>query len=403
MNINEVRSHFPQLNVKVHEKPLIYLDNGASTLKCKSVIDNINTHYSSEVSNIHRGVHFFSESGTMKYEQTRKTAQKFINANFEEEIIFTKGTTDSINLVANSFCELFLNEGDEILLSTLEHHSNIVPWQIMAEKKGAKVTEIPILESGDIDLDTYKKLLNPKVKIIGLTFISNGIGTVNPIKKMIELAHSNNSKVLIDAAQAIAHTKVDVQDLDCDFLAFSGHKMYGPTGTGILYGKKDLLNQMPPYQGGGDMIDKVSFEQTTFNDLPHKFEAGTPHIAGFIALNEAFKFIESIGIEQIEAYENELLQYAQSELLKIEGLKLFGNPKHRSGVLSFEIDGAHPQDIGTLLDRQGIAVRTGHHCNQPLMSFYNVSGTTRASITLYNTKEDIDALITGLKKVKEFL
>ena len=401
-DIAKIRSEFPELTQTVHGKPLIYLDNAASTLKCQPVIDSLALHYSKEAANIHRGVHFLSESGTMKYEETRKAVQNFINAEHDYEVIFTKGTTDSINLVANSFSE-FVNEGDEIILTTLEHHSNIVPWQIMAERRGAKVIEAPINDAGEIIIEEYKKLLGPKTKLVATNHISNSLGTINPIKEMISLAHEVGAKFLVDAAQSIAHLKVDVKDLDCDFLAFSSHKIFGPTGVGILYGKEELLNQMPPYQAGGDMIDEVTFAKTTYNELPHKFEAGTPHIAGVIALKAALDYVSDIGLDTIDRIEHELLSYATEKMSKIEGLKIIGTAKNKSAVVSFIIDGAHPHDIGTLLDRQGIAVRTGHHCTQPLMKRMNVPATARASFCFYNTKEEIDFSVQAIEKTKEFL
>ncbi len=402
-DIEKIRKDFPELDRTVHGKPLIYLDNAASTLKCQPVIDALNLHYSLEAANIHRGVHYLSEAGTMKYEETRKSIQNFINAKNDFEIIFTKGTTESINLVAQSYGREFLNEGDIILLTTLEHHSNIVPWQMIAEEKGAKVIEVPINDLGEIDLDAYEKLLSDKVKIVATNHISNSLGTINPIKKMISMAHDVGAVFLVDAAQSIAHEVVDVLDLDCDFLAFSSHKMFGPTGVGILYGKEELLNKMPPYQGGGDMIDVVTFEKTTYNDLPHKFEAGTPHIAGVIALKAAIDYIQEIGLTAIKEYEEKLLNYATEQIQTIEGLKIIGTSKHKASVISFVIEGAHPHDIGTLLDRQGIAVRTGHHCTQPLMKRFNIPATARASFSIYNTVEEIDALIAGIHKTKEFL
>lgn len=402
-DVNKIRNDFPELSRTVHEKPLIYLDNAASTLKCTPVIDALNLHYSHEAANIHRGVHYLSEMGTVKYEATRACIQKFINAENDYQIIFTKGTTESLNLVASSYGRKFLKPGDQILLSTLEHHSNIVPWQMVAEEVGAEVIEIPVNDLGEIDQDAYKKLLNDKVAIVATNHISNSLGTINPIKEMIKLAHDVGAIYVVDAAQSISHEKVDVQDLDCDFLAFSSHKMFGPTGVGVLYGKEDLLNKMPPYQGGGDMIDVVTFEKTTYNDLPHKFEAGTPHIAGVIALKAAIDYIEGIGLDKIKAWEHELLVYATEKLSKIEGLTIIGTSKEKTSVISFTIDGAHPHDIGTLLDRQGIAVRTGHHCTQPLMKRFNIPATTRASFSVYNTKEEVDALVAGIIKTKEFL
>ncbi|MFT6070560.1 MAG: cysteine desulfurase/selenocysteine lyase [Bacteriovoracaceae bacterium] len=399
----QIKNDFPALKQKVNGKDLIYLDSAASALKARPVIDALHLHYEKETANVHRGVHYLSEQGTRKYEETRKTVQKFINAKKDLEVIFTKGTTDSLNLVAFSFGERYINEGDEILISTMEHHSNIVPWQLMAKRKGAKVIEVPIDDNGDIDLNAYKSLLNERVKLVSICHISNTLGTINPIKEMIKLAHEVGAKFCVDAAQSVPHMKVDVQDLDCDFLAFSGHKIYGPTGVGILYGKEEILNQMPPYQGGGAMIEKVSFLETTFNHLPEKFEAGTPAIAEVIALKDAIDYIQSIGFEEIEKNEHELLTYATERLLTIDGLKIIGTAKHKTSVISFVIKDIHPHDLGTLLDQQGIAVRTGHHCTQPLMERFNVNATIRASFSIYNTKEDVDALMAATLKSLELL
>ncbi|ATH07489.1 cysteine sulfinate desulfinase [Halobacteriovorax marinus] len=402
-DVLKIRNDFPELSRTVHDRPLIYLDNAASTLKCRPVIDALNAHYSNEAANIHRGVHYLSEMGTIKYEETRKSIQHLINARNDYEVIFTKGTTESLNLVASSYGRKFLKKGDQILLSTLEHHSNIVPWQMIAEEVGAEVIEIPVNDLGEIDLTAYKILLNEKVAIVATNHISNSLGTINPIAEMIKLAHDVGAIYVVDAAQSISHEKIDVQNLDCDFLAFSSHKMFGPTGVGVLYGKEDLLNEMPPYQGGGDMIDVVSFEKTTYNTLPHKFEAGTPHIAGVIALKAAIDYINEIGLDTIKAWEHELLEYATEQLSKIDGLKIIGTSKEKTSVISFTMEGAHPHDIGTLLDRQGIAVRTGHHCTQPLMKRFNIPATTRASFSVYNTKEEVDALVAAIIKTKEFL
>ncbi|TNE97116.1 MAG: cysteine desulfurase [Deltaproteobacteria bacterium] len=402
LNIDKIRKDFPELSREVNNKPLIYLDNAASTLKCQSVIDAVNTHYSNEASNIHRGVHFLSEQGTRKFEETRIKIASFINSPEVETVIFTKGTTESLNLVAECFGRLEFKAGDEILISTMEHHSNIVPWQMIAERTGAVVREIPVNDLGEIDLEAYKRLLSPKVKMVSTAHVSNSLGTINPIKEMITLAHSVGAKFTVDAAQSIAHLKVDVQELGCDFLAFSAHKMFGPTGVGVLWGKKELFDKMPPYQGGGDMIDVVTIEKTTYNDLPHKFEAGTPHIAGVIALKEAVEYIEKIGLENIAAMEHELLEYATSKISEIEGVRIIGTSAKKSAVISFVMDEAHPHDIGTLLDKQGIAIRTGHHCTQPLMERFCIPATARASFSFYNTKEEVDRLIDGIRKVKEF-
>lgn len=402
LNIDQIRRDFPELGREVNNKPLIYLDNAASTLKCQSVIDAINIHYSNEASNIHRGVHFLSEQGTRKFEETRIKIASFINSPEVETVIFTKGTTESLNLIAECFGRSEFKAGDEILISTMEHHSNIVPWQMIAERTGAVVREIPVNDLGEIDLEAYKKLLSPKVKMVSTAHVSNSLGTINPIEEMITLAHAVGSKFTVDAAQSIAHLKVDVQELGCDFLAFSAHKMFGPTGVGVLWGKKELLDKMPPYQGGGDMIDVVRIEKTTYNDLPHKFEAGTPHIAGVIALKEAVEYIEKIGLENIAAMEHELLEYATSKISEIEGVRIIGTSAKKSAVISFVMDEAHPHDIGTLLDKQGIAIRTGHHCTQPLMERFCIPATARASFSFYNTKEEVDRLIDGIRKVKEF-
>ena len=402
-DVNKIRAQFPILSRKIRGKDFIYFDNAATTLKPQRVIDRVNLHYAQESANIHRGVHFLSEYGTMEYEKTRETVRAFLNAKNTREIIFTKGTTDSINLVANGFGLSKLQAGDEIMISTMEHHSNIVPWQLAAEKVGAKIVEIPINRNGEILLDQYKKLLNSKTKLVSIVAISNTLGTINPIKEMISLAHEVGAEVMVDGAQAVAHQKIDVQELDCDYFAFSGHKIFGPTGIGILFGKENLLDALPPYQGGGDMIDRVTIQKTTYNELPFKFEAGTPNIAGGIALNEAIEFVMEVGLDHIAAYESQLLQYATEKLQTIEGLTLIGTAKNKASVNSFIIDGVHPHDLGTLLDQQGIAVRTGHHCTQPLMDFYQIPATTRASYSIYNTLEEIDGLVMGIQKAKELL
>lgn len=403
INIKEVQSCFPELGRKIRNKDLVYLDSGASTLKVQSVIDAVSKHYSRDAANIHRGVHYLSEQGTIDFEKTRDSIKEFINAKDRCEIIFTKGTTESINLVSNSFGAEFINEGDEILISEMEHHSNIVPWHLIAQSKKAIVKAIPINQKGELEIEEYKKLLNSKVKIVAVNHISNTLGTINPIKEIIELAHANNSKVLIDAAQSASHKEIDVQALDCDFLVFSAHKMFGPTGVGVLYGKEELLNAIPPYQGGGDMIDEVTIEKTTFNTLPHKFEAGTPNIAGVIAFRMAIEFINEIGLKNIEQYEQELTDYATEKLSEIDGLKIIGTAENKTSVVSFIMEGAHPHDIGTLLDQQGIAIRTGHHCTQPIMKKLNIPATARATFSIYNTKEDIDKLVAGIIKLKDFL
>ncbi len=404
MNIKEARSQFPALDQLVHGQPLVYLDSGASSLKPQSVIDALSQHYAKETANVHRGIHFLSAQGTMKYEASRKAAQEFIKAPHEHEVIFTGGTTDGINLVANSWSDIFLNKGDEILVTTMEHHSNIVPWQIAAEKKGARVVEVPITDAGEIDQAAYEKLLSSgKVKMVAMTHISNTLGTINPISQFSKMAHDVGSHFLVDAAQSVAHMALDVNELGVDFLVFGAHKMFGPTGVGILWGKEELLNQMPPYRSGGAMIKEVTIEKTTYNELPEKFEAGTPHIAGVNCLKAAIDFIQSIGYEAIHKHEEEILKYATSELKKIKGLRIIGEAKDKASVISFVIEGTHPHDIGMILDEQGVAVRTGHHCTQPLMRRYNVPATVRASFSLYNNLEDVDRLISALKKAKELL
>lgn len=402
-DIQNIRNDFPILKRLVNGKPLIYLDNGASTQKPQSVIDAINHYYTSQNSNIHRGVHYLSQIATDAYEITRRKLKSFINSKEDYEIIFTKGTTDSINLVASSYGEAFVNEGDEVIISAMEHHSNIVPWQMLCERKKATLKVIPINEEGELDMNSYKALLNERVKIVALTYISNTLGTINPVKEIIELAHGFNVPVMLDAAQAVQHVAIDVQALNVDFLAFSGHKMYGPTGIGVLYGKEKWLNAMPPYQGGGDMIKDVSFEKTTYNDLPFKFEAGTPNIEAGITLAFAIDYIDSVGIENIAVYEAELLRYATEQLLTIDGLRVIGTAKDKSSVISFLVGDIHPYDIGVILDKLGIAVRTGHHCTQPLMKRFGIPGTVRASIGLYNTKEEIDNLVKGVKRASEML
>lgn len=396
---NEFRSLFPVLNQEVHGKRLAYLDSAATTLKPKVVIDSINHYYSKGTANVHRGIYYLSEQATNKFETTREKMTKFINAKSYKEVIFTSGTTGSINLVAQTYVRTFLKEGDEIIISTMEHHSNIVPWQIVAEEKKLKIKVIPINEKGELLVEEYKKLFTEKTKFVSVVYVSNALGTINPVKELTNIAHSHGAKIFIDAAQAMTHFKVDVQDLDCDFLGFSGHKMFGPTGVGVLYGKEELLEEMPPYQGGGEMIETVTFEKTTFNVLPHKFEAGTPPIASIIALGEAVSFIESITQGKIHAIETELLKYATDELLKIDGLRLIGTADKKTSVCSFYLRDIHPHDIAALTDKEGIAIRTGHHCAQPLMKFFGVSATARASLAFYNDKNDIDQLIGALHKV----
>ncbi len=398
-DINKIREDFPILKTEIYGKPLIYLDNAATTQKPQCVIDAVTNYYLSENSNIHRGVHYLSELATKKYENARNTIQKFINAEKSQEIIFTRGTTESLNLFASSFGRMFLKAGDEILISTMEHHSNIVPWQMLCEQIGCVLKVIPINDEGEIIFEEFEKLLSEKTKIVSIVHISNSLGTINPIEDIIEKAHQKGIPVMIDAAQSIHHIKIDVRKLDADFLAFSGHKIYGPTGIGILYGKKKYLDKMQPYQGGGDMILSVSFEKTIYNELPYKFEAGTPNICGAIGLAEAVKYIENIGLDNIYNYEKELLNYATNLANEIPELTIIGRAKNKSSVLSFVLDNIHPHDIGTLIDREGIAVRTGHHCTEPVMRRYSLPATSRASFSFYNTKEEIDKLFLAVKKI----
>lgn len=399
----EIRKDFPILNAKVRGKQLVYLDNGATAQKPSLVIDAINTYYKDYNSNIHRGVHHLSQVATTAYEDAREKLRGFINSPKLEEVIFTKGTTESINIVASCFGRKSLNKGDEVIISAMEHHSNIVPWQMICDEREAVLKVIPINNNGELLMDEYKKLLSDKTKLVAVIHISNTLGTINPVKEIIDLAHQKGALVLLDGAQAVPHIKVDVQDLGCDFYAFSGHKMFGPTGVGVLYGKSEYLNDMPPYQGGGDMIKEVTFEKTTYNCLPHKFEAGTPNIVGGIGLGVAVDYMQEVGIDLIHTREEELLAYATEKILKIEGVRIIGEAERKASVLSFVIDGLHPFDIGTLLDQLGIAVRTGHHCTQPLMSFFEIPGTIRASFAFYNTKEEVDQLISGLERALSML
>jgi len=401
LDINKIRKDFPILQQQVYGKPLAYFDNAATTQKPQCVIDAIVKYYTEENSNIHRGVHFLSQKATLAFENARETVQKFINAQHAHEIIFTRGTTESINLVASSFGKKFIGKGDEVIISAMEHHSNIVPWQMICEEKQAVLKVIPFHKNGELDIDAFEKLLSEKTKIIAITHVSNALGTINPIKEIIKKAHERNIPVLIDGAQGIAHSKVDVQDLDCDFYCFSGHKVYAPMGVGVLYGKEKWLNAMPPYQGGGEMIETVTFDKTTYNELPFKFEAGTPNVGDVLGLAVALQYVEAIGIDNIAMYENELLEYATNELSKIGGIQIIGTATHKASVLSFLIDNIHPYDAGTIIDRFGVAVRTGHHCAQPVMDILEIPGTIRASFAFYNTKEEIDVLITAVKKVKE--
>ncbi|MCT4582428.1 MAG: cysteine desulfurase [Flavobacteriales bacterium] len=403
VNINDIRKDFPILNRKIKGKDLVYFDNGATTQKPQQVIDAISTYYANENSNIHRGVHTLSQEATTKYEDARQVLQNFIGARHSHEIIFTSGTTGSINLIASSFGKKHLKKGDEIIISAMEHHSNIVPWQMICEEKGALLKVIPINQNGELILEELDQLLTPKTKLVAINHISNTLGTINPIEKIIEKVHQNGSLILIDAAQSIAHTPINVLQLDVDFLVFSGHKMFAPTGIGVLYGKEALLNDLPPYQGGGDMIKEVTFEKTTYNCLPHKLEAGTPNIVGGIGLGEAVKYIEKIGFDYIQQQETALLNYGTEQLLAIDGVRIIGTAAEKTSVISFVIDGIHPFDVGTLIDQLGVAVRTGHHCTQPLMAFFKIPGTIRASFSFYNTKEEIDIFIQALKRAIKML
>jgi cysteine desulfurase/selenocysteine lyase len=401
-DIQKIRAEFPILSRQVNGKPLVYFDNGATSQKPQVVIDAIATYYQEINANIHRGVHTLSQLATDAYEASRTKIQNHINAQFSHEVLFTSGTTQSVNLVAHGFASI-LKAGDEVLVSALEHHSNIVPWQMLCEKTGAILKVIPMNEKGELVIAEFDQLLTNKTKIVTVNHISNALGTINPIKYIIDKAHQFGAAVFIDGAQAVPHLKPNVQELDCDFYAFSGHKMCGPTGTGILYGKEAWLNQLPPYQGGGEMIKEVTFEKTTYADLPHKFEAGTPNIAGGIVLGTAVDYLNSIGFENIQKQELELLAYATEQLSAIEGLKIYGTAEAKTSVISFNIDGIHPYDIGTIVDKLGIAVRTGHHCAQPIMNFFEIPGTIRASFAFYNTKEEIDIMVEAVKKAKMML
>ncbi|MBJ2123382.1 aminotransferase class V-fold PLP-dependent enzyme [Flavobacterium sp. IB48] len=402
LDIQKIRADFPILSQTVNGKPLVYFDNGATSQKPQVVIDAEVKYYQEINANIHRGVHTLSQLATDAYEISRGKVKDHINAKHAHEVLFTSGTTHGINLVANGFASI-LKSGDEVVVSSLEHHSNIVPWQMLCEKTGAILRVIPINDNGELIIEEFDKLLSDKTKIVTVNHISNALGVINPIKYIIDKAHSFGAAVLIDGAQAVPHLKPDVQELDCDFYAFSGHKMCGPTGTGILYGKEAWLNKLPPYQGGGEMIKEVTFEKTTYADLPHKFEAGTPNIAGGIVLGTAIDYLNNIGFENIEAYEHELLEHATKRLNEIEGIRIYGNTKNKASVVSFNIDGIHPYDIGSIIDKLGIAVRTGHHCAQPIMNFFCIPGTIRASFSFYNTKEEIDAMVDAVKKAQTML
>ena len=400
MNINQIRQDFPILSEKIYGKPLVYFDNAATTQKPRCVVEKIEEGYYKRNANIHRGVHFLSQEATEAHEAARETVRAFINARSTSEIVFTRGTTEAINLVASSFGEL-CNEGDEIIVSQMEHHSNIVPWQLLQNRRGTKLKVIPFDKKGELRIDELDKLITPKTKLIAITQVSNALGTVNPIKEIIEKAHAHGVAVLVDGAQSVPHFKIDVQDLDADFFVFSGHKIYAPTGIGVLYGKEAWLDKMPPYQGGGEMIEKVTFEKTTFNHLPFKFEAGTPDFIGSTALAEALRYIENIGLENIAAHEQELVAYTVKKLSEIENIRFIGEPKQRSGLVSFLVDDIHPYDMGSILDKLGIAVRTGHHCAQPVMDAFGIEGTVRASFALYNTKEEIDMLVAGVERARK--
>jgi len=402
LDISKIREQFPILSRKVNGHDLVYFDNGATTQKPQSVITAESNYYQNENSNVHRGVHFLSGLATDKFEETRITIQNFISAKHPREIIFTKGTTDSINIVASGYRAL-LNKGDEIIISELEHHSNIVPWQMCCEQSGATLKVIPLLDNGSLDMMAFENFLSENTKLVSVSHISNTLGTINPIEEIIEKAKAVGAKVMIDGAQAAAHIPINMQSLGADFYCFSAHKLYGPTGVGVLYGKEDALNELPPYQGGGEMIKEVSFKKTTYACLPHKFEAGTPNIAGVVAFKSAIDFINGLGLSNIAKYEEELLQYATEEVLKIEGLKIYGTAENKSGIISFNISELHPYDIGMIVDKMGIAIRTGHHCTQPIMERFNIPGTARISLAVYNTKDEIDVCIKAIKKAKMML
>ena len=400
-SVQRVRQDFPALQQRVYGKPLVYLDSAASSQKPRAVIDAISRFYSEDYANIHRGLHALSERATQAYEGARDTVRRFLNAPSEQEVVFVRGTTEAINLVAQSYARPRLQPGDEILISAMEHHSNIVPWQIVCAERGARLRVVPITDAGELRLDVYEELLGPRTKLVAITHVSNVLGTINPIREIINLAHQRQIAVLVDGAQAVPHLAVDVQSLECDFYAFSGHKLYGPSGIGVLFGKAALLEAMPPYQGGGDMISSVTFENTTYNRLPYKFEAGTPHIAGAVGLGAAIEYVTAIGLETIAAYEHELLAEATARLAAMPEVRLIGTAQEKTGVLSFVMEGIHPHDIGTVLDREGIAIRAGHHCAQPVMQRFGISATARASFGLYNTQAEIDALVAGIHKVLE--
>ena len=401
LDSSAIREDFSILKQLVHGKPLVYLDNAATSQKPQAVIDAMTRYYSSDNSNIHRGVHHLSERATQQYEEARVKAQRFINAADSKEIIFVRGTTEAINLVAGSYGRANVAAGDEVLITAMEHHSNIVPWQILCQEKGARLRVAPINDDGELMLEEFEKLITERTKFVSVAHVSNALGTINPVRAVVEIAHRRNVPVMIDGAQAAPHTRIDVQELDCDFYAFSGHKVYGPTGIGVLYGKAQLLDAMPPYQGGGDMIAAVTFDKTTYNTLPYKFEAGTPNIAATIGLGAAIDYVNQIGLERIAEFEHELLAYGTDLLSRIPGLRLIGTAKEKASVLSFVLEGVHPHDVGTILDREGIAIRTGHHCAMPLMERFGIPATARASLAFYNTREELDVLVAGIHKVRE--
>jgi cysteine desulfurase/selenocysteine lyase len=403
LDVEKVRADFPILNERVHGRALVYLDNAATTQKPEAVIEAINHYYRHDNANIHRGVHLLSQRATDAHESARASVQRFLNARNSSEIVFVRGATEAINLVAQTYGRTHIGRGDQVLITAMEHHSNIVPWQILCEERGAKLRVAPINDRGELLLDRFEELLSLRTKIVAVVHVSNALGTVNPIKQIVRMAHARGIPVLVDGAQAAPHLPIDLQDLDCDFYAFSGHKIYGPTGIGVLYGKAELLGEMPPYQGGGDMISSVTFEKTIYNKVPHKFEAGTPDIAGVVGLGAAIAYIDSLGIAAVADHEDELLRYATAQLEKIPGIRLVGTAREKVGALSFVMEGVHPHDIGTILDQEGIAVRTGHHCAQPIMDRFGIPATVRASFGLYNTKAEIDSLAAGIEKVKEIL
>jgi cysteine desulfurase/selenocysteine lyase len=402
LEVERVREDFPILKELVHGKPLVYLDNAATSQKPRAVLEAMNRFYLHDCSNVHRGVHLLSERATRAYEGVRGKVRAFLNAAEDREIVFVRGTTEAVNLVAWSYGRAYVGRGDEVLITAMEHHSNIVPWQILCDEKGARLRVAPINDAGELLMDEFEKLLSPRTKIVSVAHVSNALGTVNPVGDIVRLAHRRDAVVLVDGAQAAPHLRVDVRALDCDFYAISGHKMFGPTGVGVLYGKAALLEAMPPYQGGGDMISSVSFEKTTYNTIPFKFEAGTPYIAGVIGLGAAIDYLEKLGFENVARHEHELLEYATERISRIPGVRLIGTAREKAAVLSFVMEGVHPHDIGTVLDREGVAIRTGHHCAQPVMNRFGVPATARASFSFYNTREDVDRLVEGLEKVREF-